>query len=81
MSRNHIAEAGAVPIFLQSGIAEGQETVTDNMVVVQLLANELPTVADKPSVLLNDGLAGNAVHVEEPVPAHTRARDPLPYQA
>ena len=81
MSRNHIAEAGEVPIFLQGGIAEGQETVTDNTVVAQLLANDLPVVSGKLSVLLNDGLAGNAVHVEDPAPAHTRTSDPLPYQA
>ena len=56
-------------IFLQGGIAQGQETVTDNVAVAQLLANDLPPVSGKPSVLLNDGLTGNAVHVEEPVPA------------
>jgi len=81
MSRNRIAETGEVPIFLQGGTAEGQETVTDNTVVAQLLANDLPTVSGKPSVLLNDGLAGNAVHVEEPAPAHIRTSDLLPYQA
>jgi len=81
ISRNHITEAGEVPIFLQGGIAEGQETVTDNTVVAQLLANDLPAVSGKPSLLVNDGLAGNAVHVEDPAPAHTRTSDPLPYQA
>jgi len=81
MSRNRIAKAGEVPIFLQGGIAEGQETVTDNAVVAQLLSNDLPTVPGKPSVLLNDGLTGNAVHVAEPVPTHIRTSDPLPYQA
>jgi len=81
VSRNRIAEVGDVPIFLQGGIAEGQETATDNMVVAQLLANDLPTVSGKPSVLLNDGLAGNVVQVEEPTPVHTRPNAPLPYQA
>jgi hypothetical protein len=81
ISRSHITEAGEGPIFLQGGIAEGQETATDNTVVAQLLSNNLPTVPGKPSVLLNDGLTGNAVHVEEPAPAHTWASDPLPYQA
>jgi len=81
VSRNRIAEVGDVPIFLQGGIAEGQETATDNMVVAQLLANDLPTVSGKPSVLLNDGLAGNVVHVEDPTPVHTRTNAPLPYQA
>jgi hypothetical protein len=80
LSRNRIAAASDVPIFLQGGIAEGQETVTDNAVVAQLLANDLPTVSGKPTVLINDGLTGNAVHVEEPIPAHTRASDPLPYR-
>jgi hypothetical protein len=68
MSRNRIAEAGEVPIFLQGGIAEGQETVADNAVVTPLLANDLPAMSGKPSVLLNDGLAGNAVYVEYNVP-------------
>ena len=81
ISRNHIAETSEVPIFLQGGIAEGQEIVTDNAIVAPLLVNDLPTVPGKPSVLLNDGLADNAVHVEDPAPAHTRASDPQPYQA
>ena len=81
LSHNRIAETGEVPLFLQGGIAEGQETVTDNTVVAQLLANDLPAVSGKPSVLLNDGLAGNAVYVEDPAPAHSRTSDPLPYQA
>src|SRR5262249_5349493 len=42
VSHNHIAEAGDIPIFLQGGIAEAQEAVTDNSVVGQLLANALP---------------------------------------
>jgi len=81
LSHNRIAETGEVPLFLQGGIAEGQETVTDNTGVAQLLANDLPAVSGKPSVLLNDRLAGNAVYVEAPAPAHTRTSDPLPYQA
>jgi hypothetical protein len=46
-----------------------------------LLANDLPTVSGKPSVLLNDGLDGNVVYIEAPAPAHTRSSAPLPYQA
>ncbi len=81
LSRNRLAEVGDVPILLQGGIAEAQETATDNAVVAQLLGNDLPAVSGKPSVLLNDGLAGNVVYVEEPAPAHTRTGAPLPYQA
>src|SRR5712691_1013986 len=30
------------------------------------------SVSGKPSVLLNEGLSGNVVYVDEPAPAHTR---------
>ena len=81
ISRNHIAETGEVPVFLQGGISEGQEAVADNTVAAQLLANDLPAVSGKPSVLLNDGLVSNMVYVADPAPAHARTSDPLPYQA
>jgi Right handed beta helix region len=81
MSRNHITEASEVPVFLQGGTAEGQETATDNTVVAQLLANDLPTVPGKSSVLLNDGLPGNTVYLENPVPPYETINHPLPYQA
>jgi hypothetical protein len=81
MSRNRIAEAGEVPVFLQGGIAEGQETVTENAVMAQLLANDLPAAAGKPSVLRNDGLSGNTVYLDNPVPPYETIYHPLPYQA
>jgi hypothetical protein len=78
MSRNRIAETGEVPIFLQGGIAEGHEAATDNAVVAQLLVNDLPTVAGKPSVLRNDGLPGNTVYLEKPIPPYETINRPLP---
>lgn len=81
ISHNRIAEAGDVPIFLQGGISEGQETATDNAVIAQMLANDLPVVLGKPSLLLNEGLPGNTVHLEDPIPPYETVSHPLSYQA
>ena len=40
--------------------------ISFNAVVARLLANDLSTVPGKPSVLLNNGHAGNAAPVEDP---------------
>ncbi len=61
ISRNCIEKAGEVPIFLQGGAAEGQEAVTGNTVIAQVLDNDLQTLAGKPALLLNDGLPDNTV--------------------
>jgi hypothetical protein len=81
ISRNDIAATGETPIFLQGGIAEGQEDVTGNTVVAQLIDNEAPMVAGQPPLLLNDGLPGNAASVEAPAPDHERVTPVIPYQA
>ncbi|MCZ6875307.1 MAG: right-handed parallel beta-helix repeat-containing protein [bacterium] len=81
LSRNCIENAGEVPIFLQGGATEGQEEVTGNAVVAQVIDNDLPTAAGKPSLLLNDGLADNTAQLEEPTADHERVQHVLPYEA
>lgn len=81
ISRNCIENASEVPVFLQGGAAEGQETVTGNAVVAQVVANDLPTTAGKPAILINDGLADNTAQLEEPIANHERVQHVLPYEA
>ena len=80
MSRNRVEDAGGIPIFIQGGVAEAQEEATDNEVLAQVIGNELPTAPDKPSVVINDGLLGNVVHLEEPAQAHERLGGVMPFQ-
>jgi hypothetical protein len=81
ISRNCIEKAGEVPIFLQGGAAEGQESVTGNAVIAQMLDNDLRTPAGKPALLLNDGLPDNTVQLEDPIAHHERVQHVLPYEA
>lgn len=78
--RNHIDTTGEASILFQGGVAEGQEDVTGNAVIVQMRDNELPAQATSPRLILNDGAPDNMVHVEEPVPPHDRVPTPIPYE-
>jgi Protein of unknown function (DUF1565) len=79
ISCNRVEDVGGIPIFIQGGVAEAQEEATENVVLAQVHGNELPTVASKPSVVINDGLLGNAVHLEEPAQAHDRVGGVTPF--
>lgn len=81
ISRNRVEDAGDVPIFVQGGTAEGQEDARGNEVLAQVVGNELPVLSGKPSILLNDGLPGNVVHLEEPAQAYERVGGTIPYRA
>ena len=80
IGRNRIEGAGGTPILIQGGVAEAQEEVTDNEVLAHVVGNELPTIPGKPSVVINDGLLGNLVRLEEPAQAHERVGGVMPLQ-
>jgi hypothetical protein len=80
IDRNRVEDAGGIPIFIQGGVAEAQEEATDNEVLAQVHGNELPTVAGKSSIVINDGLLGNAVYLGEPAQAYERAGGVMPFQ-
>jgi Protein of unknown function (DUF1565) len=80
INRNRVEDAGGIPIFIQGGVAEAQEEATDNEVLAQVHGNELPTVAGKSSIVINDGLLGNAVYLGEPAQAYERAGGVMPFQ-
>jgi hypothetical protein len=79
ISCNRVEDVGDIPIFVQGGVAEGQEEATDNEVLTHVSRNELPTVQGKPSVVINDGLLGNVVSLEEPAQAHERIGGVMPF--
>jgi hypothetical protein len=79
ISRNRVEDAGGIPILIQGGVSEAQEEATDNEVLAQVHGNELPIVAGKSSIVINDGLLGNAVHLEEPAQAHERLGGVMPF--
>jgi hypothetical protein len=80
INRNRVEDAGGIPIFIQGGVAEAQEEATGNEVLAQVHGNELPMVAGKSSIVINDGLLGNAVHLGEPAQAYERAGGVMPFQ-
>jgi hypothetical protein len=80
LSRNRVEGVGEISMLLQGGAAEAQEDVTANIVLAQMTQNALPHLAGKESLVLNDGLPENVVHVEEPVPAHERRHEVWPYE-
>lgn len=80
INRNRVEDAGGIPIFIQGGVAEAQEEATGNEVLAQVHGNELPMVAGKSSIVINDGLLGNAVHLGEPAQAYKRAGGVMPFQ-
>jgi Right handed beta helix region len=79
ISRNRVEDVEGIPIFIQGGVAEAQEEATDNEVLAQVMGNRLPTVQGKPLVVINDGLLGNMVHLEEPAQAHERIGGVMPF--
>jgi len=79
ISRNRVEDVGGIPIFIQGGVAEAQEEATDNEVLAQVMGNTLPTVQGKPSVVINDGLLGNVVHLEDPAQAYERIGGVMPF--
>jgi hypothetical protein len=79
ISRNRVEDAEGIPIFIQGGVAEAQEEATDNKVLAYVHDNELPTVPGKPSVVINDGLLSNMVHLEDPAQAHERIGGVMPF--
>lgn len=79
IAHNTISDTGAAPIFLQGGNAEGQEEVTNNTVLAQLLGNRIE--APEGACVVNDGRSGNGVMLAEPAPVHKRVTECLPYQA
>jgi hypothetical protein len=79
ISRNRVENAAGIPIFIQGGVAEAQEEATDNEVLAQVHDNALPTVPGKPSIVINDGLLGNAVHLAEPAQAYERVGGVMPF--
>jgi hypothetical protein len=80
IGRNSIEAADDIPFFIQGGAAAGQEVVTDNAVLAQILANDLPSRDGKPWLLLDECLTGNTVQLEEPVPSYVRSAHPIPYR-
>jgi Protein of unknown function (DUF1565) len=80
ISRNRVEDVKGVPIFIQGGVSERQEEATGNEVLAYVHANELSAVAGKPSIVVNDGLLGNAVHLEESAQPYVRVGGvtPLP---
>jgi hypothetical protein len=81
ISRNRVEDTGDIPIFVQGGTAEGREEAVGNEVLAHVSGNELPVLPDKPSILVNDGLPGNVVRLEEPGQAHDRVDGVMPYRA
>ena len=80
IGRNRMEDIGETPIFVQGGAAEGQEDVQDNEVLLHTVENELHALPGKASILINDGLAGNAVHLEDPAQPHERVGGVIPYR-
>jgi hypothetical protein len=79
ISRNRVEDVEGIPIFIQGGVAEAHEEATDNEVLAQVMGNTLPTVHGKPSVVINDGLLGNMVHLEDSTQAHERIGGVMPF--
>jgi Protein of unknown function (DUF1565) len=79
ISRNRVEAAGDLPILIQGGASEAQEEATGNEVLAHVVGNELPTLIGKPSIVINDGLPGNMVRLEEPAQAHERQSGVIPY--
>jgi hypothetical protein len=80
ISRNRVEDVAGTPIFIQGGMAEAQEEATDNQVLAQVFGNSLPTVQGKPSVVINDGLLGNVVQLEDSAQAYERIGGVMPFQ-
>jgi hypothetical protein len=80
IGHNRVEDSGSVPIFIQGGVAEGQEETVANEVLAHIHANELPMAPGKPAVLINDGLLGNTVSLEGSTQPHERLGGVMPLQ-
>jgi Protein of unknown function (DUF1565) len=81
ISRNRVEDVQAIPIFIQGGVSEGQEEATGNEVLAHVYWNELPAVAGKSPIVVNDGLLGNAVYLEESAQPYERVGGVTPLHA
>jgi hypothetical protein len=81
ISRNRAEDVEGVPIFLQGGSCEGQEEASGNEVFASVHGNELPAVSGRPTVVINDGLLGNAVHLGEAAQPYARVGGVIPFRA
>jgi hypothetical protein len=80
VSRNRLESAGEVAVFFQGGTREDQEEVSGNTVLAQVIDNELQSGVGKPRILVNDGLPGNVVSLEEVSESYERTERPMPYR-
>jgi hypothetical protein len=78
---NRIEDTRDIPVFIQGGSAAAQEEATGNAVLAGVTANLFPDVSGTPSIIVNDGLEGNAVHLAEPAQAHERRVGAVAYEA
>ena len=81
ISHNRVENVEGIPIFIQGGAAEAQEEATDNAVLAQVIGNTLPTIQGKPAVVINDGLLGNVVQLEDPAQDYDRIGGVMPFHA
>jgi hypothetical protein len=81
ISHNRLTEIGDVPIFMQGGVAEAQEEAVGNEVLAHVIDNELPASAGKRAIVVNDGLSGNTVSVDESSQAHVRVGGVTPFRS
>jgi hypothetical protein len=79
ISHNRLTEIGDIPIFMQGGVAEAREEAAGNEVLAHVVGNELPGSAGEQEIVVNDGLSGNTVYLEEPVQAHVRVEGVTPF--
>ncbi len=77
--RNSAEDAGGIPILIQGGVSEAQEEAIDNEVLAQVFGNALPVIPGQASMVINDGLLGNAVHLAEPTQPHDRVGGVMPF--
>lgn len=81
IGHNRLTEIGDVPIFMQGGVAEAQEEAVGNEVLAHVIDNELPASAGKRAIVVNDGLSGNTVSVDESSQAHVRVGGVTPFRS
>jgi hypothetical protein len=79
IGRNRVEDAGGVPIFIQGGVSEAQEEATGNEVLAEVHGNDLPVAMGKASIVVNDGLLGNAVHLDDSAQPYERAGGVSPF--
>jgi hypothetical protein len=80
ISRNLVEDTAGIPIFIQGGVSEGQEEATGNQVLAQVNDNMLPHLPGKPAIVINDGLLGNQVQLDERAQDYERVGGVIPFQ-